>query len=120
MLWTIFIILLVLWALGFGVAGAALGNLIHVLLVLAVIAAIAFAYVQPIRAYLAAQDDIAQHRAQRSSLLHQQAGLRHQLALVETDAFVEREARRIGLVRPGETLYVVKGVQKWKAGSSGR
>ncbi len=37
MLWTIFIILLVLWALGFGVAGAALGNLIHVLLVVAVV-----------------------------------------------------------------------------------
>jgi uncharacterized membrane protein YtjA (UPF0391 family) len=37
MLWTIFIILLVLWALGFGVAGAALGNLIHILLVVAVI-----------------------------------------------------------------------------------
>ncbi|MBC7900071.1 MAG: lmo0937 family membrane protein [Saprospiraceae bacterium] len=37
MLWTIIIILLVLWALGFGVAGAAVGNLIHILLVVAVI-----------------------------------------------------------------------------------
>ena len=37
MLWTIFLILLVLWALGFGLAGAALGNLIHVLLVVAVV-----------------------------------------------------------------------------------
>lgn len=37
MLWTIFLVLLVLWALGFGVAGAALGNLVHLLLVLAVI-----------------------------------------------------------------------------------
>ena len=37
MLWTIIIILLVLWALGFGLAGAAVGNLIHILLVVAVI-----------------------------------------------------------------------------------
>ena len=37
MLWTILIILLVLWALGFGFGGAAIGNLIHVLLVLAVV-----------------------------------------------------------------------------------
>jgi len=37
MLWTIFIILLVLWALGFGFAGAAVGNLIHILLVVAVV-----------------------------------------------------------------------------------
>ena len=37
MLWTIIIILLVLWALGFGFAGATLGGLVHILLVLAVI-----------------------------------------------------------------------------------
>ncbi len=37
MLWTIILILLVLWALGFGVAGAAVGNLIHVLLVIALV-----------------------------------------------------------------------------------
>ena len=37
MLWTILIILIVLWALGYGFAGAAVGNLIHILLVIAVI-----------------------------------------------------------------------------------
>lgn len=37
MLWTIIVILLVLWALGFGFAGASVGNLIHILLVIAVI-----------------------------------------------------------------------------------
>ncbi len=37
MLWTIILVLLVLWALGFGFAGAAVGNLIHILLVIAVV-----------------------------------------------------------------------------------
>ena len=37
MLWTIIIVLLVLWALGFGFAGAAVGNLIHLLLIVAVV-----------------------------------------------------------------------------------
>jgi hypothetical protein len=37
MLWTIIILLLVLWALGFGFAGAAVGNLVHLLLVLALV-----------------------------------------------------------------------------------
>lgn len=37
MLWTIIIILLVLWALGFGFAGAAVGNLIHIVLVIALV-----------------------------------------------------------------------------------
>lgn len=40
MLWTIVIILLVLWALGFGIGGAAVGNLIHILLVVAVVVVI--------------------------------------------------------------------------------
>jgi hypothetical protein len=40
MLWTIVIILLVLWALGFGVGGAAVGNLIHILLVVAIVVVI--------------------------------------------------------------------------------
>ncbi|MGD9563920.1 MAG: lmo0937 family membrane protein [Pyrinomonadaceae bacterium] len=37
MLWTIIIVLLVLWALGFGFAGSAIGGLIHLLLVLALV-----------------------------------------------------------------------------------
>jgi len=37
MLWTIILVLLVLWALGFGFAGAQVGSLVHILLVLAVI-----------------------------------------------------------------------------------
>lgn len=37
MLWTIIVVLLVLWALGFGFGGAAVGNLIHIVLVVALV-----------------------------------------------------------------------------------
>jgi len=37
MLWTIILVLLILWALGFGVFGSTLGSLVHLLLVVAVI-----------------------------------------------------------------------------------
>lgn len=37
MLWTIVVILLILWLLGFGFGGAALGNLVHLLLVVAIV-----------------------------------------------------------------------------------
>ncbi len=82
---------------------------VHVLrwLGVAVVLAIAVAYVQPIRAYLEAKDEVATREAQRSELLRRQAVLRHELELTATDAFVEREARRLGLVRPGERLYIV-------------
>ena len=81
---------------------------------LAVICTIAFAYIQPIRAYTEARDDVAKRRTERSVLMRQQATLRHRLEFAESDLFVEREARRIGLVRPGETLYIVEGVPAWK------
>lgn len=37
MLWTVVLIISVLWALGFGFAGAAVGNLIHIVLVVALV-----------------------------------------------------------------------------------
>ena len=37
MLWTIILILLVLWALGFGFGGASIGGLVHILLVVAIV-----------------------------------------------------------------------------------
>lgn len=80
-----------------------------------VISAVALAYVQPVRSYLNAREDLAQHREARAALLRQQSALHHRLELAGTDDFVIREARRMGLVIPGERLFIVKGVEKWKA-----
>jgi uncharacterized membrane protein YtjA (UPF0391 family) len=37
MLWTILIILVVLWALGFGFGGESIGGLVHILLLVALV-----------------------------------------------------------------------------------
>lgn len=74
-----------------------------------VVLAIGVAYVQPIRAYLETGDEVAAARAERTALLRKQGVLRHQLELAGTDAFMEREARKLGFVRPGERLFVVQG-----------
>lgn len=81
---------------------------------IAVVCAIAVAYVQPISAYRAARSEVATERAEKDALLRRQGALRHRLELAGSDVFLEREARRLGLVRPGERLYIVKGVEKWK------
>jgi hypothetical protein len=73
----------------------------------AVVLAIAIAYVQPIRAYLSAKDDVATRKVERSTLLREQVTLHRELELTETDSFLEREARKLGLVRPGERLFIV-------------
>jgi cell division protein FtsB len=79
-------------------------------LALAGLVLIAAAYVQPVRAYLAARDDVERRRAQVAVLEREADELEARLAVARTDAFVEREARRLGLVRPGERLFVVSGV----------
>jgi len=79
-----------------------------------VIAAIAFGYVQPLRAYFDAREQAEERRADIAALARTTEALERRLALAGTDSFVEREARRLGLVRPGERLFIVKGVERWK------
>ena len=82
-------------------------------LAVAVVCAIAVAYVQPVRAYLSARDEVAKRELRKHALLRRQAELRHALERTGTDDFVVREARRLGLVRPGERLFIVSGIEQW-------
>lgn len=76
----------------------------------AVVGAIGIGYLQPIRAYLGTRADVEKARAERTALLRQQGELRRRLALAGTDEFMTREARKLGLVVPGEELFIVKGL----------
>jgi cell division protein FtsB len=76
---------------------------------LAVILAIAVAYVHPIRAYQGGRERVAGQRAEIDALARENARLTRRLADADTEAFVVREARKLGLVRPGERLFIVKG-----------
>jgi cell division protein FtsB len=83
----------------------------------AVLIAIALSYVHPLRSYQAARGRVAERRAQLASLEGENARLERRLAQSGEDAFIEREARRLGLVRPGERLFIVKGVEAWRRAS---
>jgi cell division protein FtsB len=81
------------------------------LLGLAALVVIAFAYVSPLRAYLDAKSVVAARQAEVAELEREQAKLERRLSASGTDEFVEQEARRLGLVRPGERLFIVKGLK---------
>ncbi len=85
-------------------------------LAIAVIGVIAFAYVHPVRSYLHARDQVEGRRAELATLERERQELARRLALSETDGFVVEEARRIGLVRPGERLFIVKGLKGHESG----
>jgi cell division protein FtsB len=83
----------------------------------AALVVIALSYVHPLRSYRAAQGRVAEREAELASLGRENAQLQHRLSLSDDDAFIEREARRLGLVRPGERLFIVKGVEEWRKAS---
>jgi cell division protein FtsB len=81
---------------------------------LAVVLVIALGYVQPLRAYLEARGEVEVRSAEIATLERARDTLERRLEFTGTDAFIEREARRLGLVRPGERLFIVKGVERFK------
>jgi cell division protein FtsB len=77
---------------------------------------IAFAYVHPVRSYLHARDQVQARQAELGALERERQELARRLAQSETDQFVVQEARKIGLVRPGERLFIVIGLQARESG----
>lgn len=70
----------------------------------------AVGYVQPLRAYRDATADVEARKTEVVRMASANDRLEERIAETETPAFVEREARKLGLVRPGEKLFIVNGV----------
>ena len=71
-------------------------------------------YARPIRAYLDTRDALARRAAEVAALRAEHERLERRLARSETGVMVGREARRIGFVKPGERLFIVKGIVEWR------
>jgi cell division protein FtsB len=78
-------------------------------LAVVVLAAIAVAYVHPIRSYMDARGEVDRRKTDIAALEREQERLEARIDVAETDEFVAREARKLGLVRPGERLFIVNG-----------
>jgi cell division protein FtsB len=74
---------------------------------------VALLYARPLRSYLNTKHDLANRAAQVRLLKAERRNLQNRLAVASTSEALEREARRLGLVRPGERLFIVKGVSAW-------
>jgi cell division protein FtsB len=83
-------------------------------LALVVLAFIAFLYSQPLRSYFSTRDTLAQRTEEVRQLRAQKLRLEQRLADMDTPQSVTREARRLGYVKPGERLFIVKGIASWR------
>jgi cell division protein FtsB len=72
-------------------------------------------YYRPIRGYLQTNKALQSRRADIRALEAQRKELLRRLNASKTQAALAREARRLGYVRPGEHLYIVKGIDEWRS-----
>ena len=75
---------------------------------------VAFLYYQPLSSYLETRSALNERAAEVERLREERKRLQARLADSETVTALAREARRMRLVRPGERIFIVKGVAEWR------
>ena len=76
----------------------------------AILVIIAVSYIHPLTSYRHAQQEVRDRQAAITALERDNTELTKKLMDAGTSDYVIREARRLGLVRDGEHLFIVKGV----------
>ena len=84
------------------------------LLALGAIALVAFLYWRPLHTYLRTKHELQARRAQVQALRGDNARLQQQISLANTGSELVRQARLLGLVKPGEQLFIVRGISTWR------
>jgi cell division protein FtsB len=79
---------------------------------LVVLVGILALYVGPAHSWWVTWHEAKQRRAEVARLQAENARLREHVRALRDPAALEREARRLGMVRPGERSYVIRGLPK--------
>jgi cell division protein FtsB len=79
---------------------------------------VAFLYYQPVSSYIETRASLRERESEVRQLRAEKSRLEERLADSTTVAALAREARRMSLVRPGEQLFIVKGVREWRRATS--
>jgi cell division protein FtsB len=84
------------------------------LLVAGVLVLVGFLYYQPFASYLERREALERRSQEVEVLRTRKRELERRLAASRSPEALAREARRLGLVKEGEHLFIVKGVDAWK------
>lgn len=83
-------------------------------LLVVTLAAVALLYYPPLTKYLDTRRTLGERNADVQALERQRRALERRLAVETSSAALVRDARRLGYVKPGERLYIVKGIPDWR------
>lgn len=81
---------------------------------LALVVLASYLYYRPLASYVETRRDLSARQAEVATLRAVETSLAQRLAASTSLEATRREARRIGWVRPGEQLFVVKGIPAWR------
>lgn len=84
------------------------------LLAIAGIVLLGFLYWKPTQSYLHTNKQLQARQAEVRELRKEKAQLQKRIAQAGTGGQLVREARRLGLVKPGEKLFIVRGITTWR------
>jgi cell division protein FtsB len=84
------------------------------LLAIGAIALMAFFYWKPLHSYVATKHQVQVRQAQVQQLQAEKATLQKKIALAGTGPELVRQARLLGLVKPTERLFIVRGINTWR------
>ena len=87
---------------------------VHRWVAVGVLVLVALLYYRPLKAYVDARSQLAQRHAVVRRLEHEQTNLKQRLGASTSVATIAREARALGYVHPGETLFIVKNIDAWR------
>ena len=83
-------------------------------LVVVLVVVIGYAYYHPLKSWIETRDELSSRRAEVGQLATEKRALQDRLEFSASSDALAREARRLGFIRPGEHLFIVKGIQAWR------
>jgi cell division protein FtsB len=81
---------------------------------MATLVVVALLYYRPVKSYLETRSSLQQRQAEVQELRAKRDDLARRLEDADTPEALARRARKLGLVKPGEQLFIVKGIEEWK------
>jgi cell division protein FtsB len=81
---------------------------------LATLAIVALLYYRPLKSYVETRTSLQERQAEVHQLRAKRDELARRLEVTDTPEALTRRARKLGLVKPGEQLFIVKGIEEWR------
>ena len=87
-------------------------------LAVALILMIGYAYYHPLRSWLETRNELHSRGAEVGQLAAEKRELQQRVQASARLDSLARQARQLGYVRPGEHLFIVKGIKAWQKAHS--